>query len=70
MALPHGSWFELDESTGVDLAGADNAVSEQVATGFGTSGWNTVLCNVEKWHGEALIADVARPQRIIFGEEQ
>lgn len=70
VALPHGSWFELDEKTGIDLAGADNTISEQVATGFGTSGWNTVLCNVEKWHGEPLIADVARPQRIIFGEEQ
>ncbi|EOX2027930.1 molybdopterin-dependent oxidoreductase [Escherichia coli] len=70
VALPHGSWFELDEASGIDLAGADNAISEQVATGFGTSGWNTVLCDVKKWQGPALIPDVDRPQRIIFGEER
>lgn len=68
VALPHGSWVDLDEKTGIDKAGADNSLSEQVPTGFGTSGWNTELCKVEKWHGEPLSPDMAIPQRIIFGE--
>jgi anaerobic dimethyl sulfoxide reductase subunit A len=68
IGLPHGGWFEPDEKNGVDLAGADNSVSEQVATGFGTSGWNTVLCNIEKWTGAPLIADAQWPQRIVLSE--
>ncbi|MCL2895673.1 molybdopterin-dependent oxidoreductase [Brenneria tiliae] len=70
VGLPHGGWFELDEKNGIDLAGADNAITEQIPTGFGTSGWNTVLCNVEKWQGPALTADAAWPQRIFFSEDQ
>lgn len=68
VALPHGSWVDIDEATGIDMAGADNTISEQVATGLGTSGWNTVLCNVEKWHGKQLVEDAKLPQRIVFGE--
>lgn len=66
LGLPHGGWFELDEKNGIDIAGADNSISEQVATGFGTSGWNTVLCNIEKWSGKPLMPDDQWPQRIIF----
>ncbi len=68
LALPHGSWVELDENTGIDKAGGDNTISEQIPTGLGTSGWNTLLCKVEKWQGEPLLPDAALPQRIIFDE--
>lgn len=68
LALPHGSWAEVDEKSGIDLAGADNSVSEQVATGLGTSGWNTVLCQVSKWQGEQLTPDASWPQRIFTFE--
>ncbi|HEM6843749.1 molybdopterin-dependent oxidoreductase [Providencia rettgeri] len=66
VALPHGSWTNVDEKTGIDMAGADNTLTIQVPTGLGTSGWNTMLCNIEKWHGDQLVPDAAIPQRIIF----
>ncbi|WP_282097099.1 molybdopterin dinucleotide binding domain-containing protein [Morganella morganii] len=65
VALPHGSWTNVDETTGIDMAGADNTLTIQVPTGLGTSGWNTMLCNIEKWHGEQLTDDARLPQRII-----
>ncbi|EPU4434343.1 molybdopterin-dependent oxidoreductase [Morganella morganii] len=65
VALPHGSWTNVDETTGIDMAGADNSLTIQVPTGLGTSGWNTMLCNIEKWHGEQLTDDARLPQRII-----
>lgn len=68
VGLPHGAWAEYDEKTGIDKAGADNAITIQVPTGLGTSGWNTVTCRVEKWQGEQLTEDVKWPQRIIFSE--
>src|SRR3546814_1028633 len=57
ISLPHGRWANIDEKTGIDPAGADNVLYEQVATGLGTSGWNSGVCNVEKWHGKPPIAD-------------
>lgn len=70
LMLPHGGWFEFDEQSEVDLGGADNTISEQVPTGLGTSGWNTVLCNIEKWSGTPLMDDELWPQRIIFEEAE
>jgi anaerobic dimethyl sulfoxide reductase subunit A len=64
--LPHGAWVEMDEDKGVDKAGADNMLCGPISTGFGTSGWNTSTCSVEKWDGEPLEEDVKWPQRIIF----
>jgi anaerobic dimethyl sulfoxide reductase subunit A len=56
----------MDEDKGVDKAGADNMLCGPISTGFGTSGWNTSTCSVEKWDGEPLEEDVKWPQRIIF----
>src|SRR3546814_20007700 len=64
ISLPHGRWANIDEKTGIDPAGADNVLYEQVATGLGTSGWNSGVCNVEKWHGKPLIADARVPLRL------
>lgn len=65
IGLPHGAWVEMDEELGVDKAGADNMLCGPIATGFGTSGWNTATCNLEKWDGKPLEEDVNWKQRII-----
>jgi len=66
VGLPHGAWAEIDEKTGIDKAGADNVLTGQIPTGQGISGWNTCICQVEKWTGESLTPDHKWPQRIIF----
>lgn len=71
VAIPHGRWSDIDEKTGIDKAGTENMIYEPVATGLGTSGWNSGYCNVEKWTGEQLIADAKQPPRMpIFTEEK
>jgi len=45
VGVPHGAWVEMDEATGIDKAGADNILCGPVASGQGTSGWNS--CNVQ-----------------------
>ena len=66
IALPHGSWVDIDEKTGIDTGGADNMLCGAIATGQGTSGWNTAICNIEKYAGKAIVADVEKPQRIVL----
>ncbi|NBJ70004.1 MULTISPECIES: molybdopterin-dependent oxidoreductase [Clostridia] len=66
VALPHGAWVEMDEKEEVDKAGADNMLTAPIATGLGTSGWNTVICHVEKYQGDPLIEDAKWEQRIFF----
>ncbi len=65
IALPHGSWVDLDEKDEVDRAGADNMLVGFVPTGLGTSGYNTARCNLEKWDGKPLEEDYKWDQRII-----
>lgn len=64
VGLPHGAWVNVDPSTGIDTAGSDNFLTGSFPTGQGTSGWNTCLCNIEKYDGEPLAFDVDVPQRI------
>lgn len=68
IALPHGAWPEIDEEDGIDKAGADNILTAPLSTGLGTSGWNTQICNLEKYKGDPLLEDVKWEQRIIFPE--
>lgn len=68
IALPHGPWPQFNEEKGIDVAGCDSTIYEPVATGLGTSGWNTVVCNIEKWYGDKPLDDKLWPQRIVFGE--
>ncbi|MFA5536531.1 MAG: molybdopterin-dependent oxidoreductase [Bacillota bacterium] len=68
IGLPHGSWLEMDEGTGIDLGGCGNIICGAVPTGQGTSGWNTEICRIEKYTGKAIIPDVEKPRRVIFGE--
>lgn len=66
IGLPHGSWVDMDEATGIDRGGADNILSGQIPTGQGVSGFNTGIVSIEKYQGVPLIPDVEKPQRIIF----
>ncbi|PLR86752.1 dimethyl sulfoxide reductase subunit A [Bacillus canaveralius] len=66
IALPHGAWVEMDEKEEVDKAGADNMLTGPIPTGLGTSGWNTAICDMEKWEGEPLEADDKWKQRVLF----
>lgn len=68
IALPHGAWPDINEKDGIDRGGADNMLTTPVATGLGTSGWNTVICDIEKYKGEPLEEDMNWEQRIIFPE--
>ena len=63
--LPHGAWVDMDDDDENDTAGADNVICGGCPTGQGVSGWNTAICNFEKYDGEAIVDDAARPQRII-----
>lgn len=64
VALPHGAWADVDEETGIDRAGADNYLGGQVPNAMGISGFNSVICNIEKYTAEQLGADVDEPARI------
>jgi anaerobic dimethyl sulfoxide reductase subunit A len=67
--LPHGAWVEMDETTGVDKAGADNILNGPVSTGQGISGWNSCNVQVEKYEGPIqLDPDYKWPQRIPLKE--
>ena len=65
VALPHGAWVDLDEDEKIDRGGADNVLVGHIPTGLGTSGYNTAICNIEKWHGEQLEEDYKWKQRIV-----
>ncbi len=66
IGLPHGSWVDMDEKTGIDTGGADNILCGPISTGQGTSGWNSCVVNMEKYSGTPLTPDVQKPQRIFF----
>ena len=65
IALPHGSWIDIDEKTGIDMGGADNILSGQTPTGQGVSGFNSIIAKIEKY-SRNLIPDVEKPARIVF----
>lgn len=63
--LPHGTWIDLDEETGIDKSGSDNYLSGPVTSGQGVSGYNTTLINMEKYEGTPLTPDYLWPQRTV-----
>ncbi len=67
VGLPHGAWVNVDEKTGIDRAGSDNYLTGQVQSGQGTSGWNTCICNLEKYN-EALPEDIDVEMRIVSAQ--
>ena len=68
IALPHGSWVDLDEETGIDHGGADNVLCGPITSNSGVSGYNNYNVNFEKYSGDALIPDCEWSQRIIEAE--
>ena len=63
-----GAWPEWDEKHGVDKAGNANVLTGDITTGQGTSGWNSCLVEVKKYH-KTLIPDHKWPSRILFKKE-
>lgn len=68
LALPHGSWVDIDEETGYDKGGADNVLCGPVTSSSGVSGYNNYNINFEKYDAEQLPPDVEWPQRIVEAE--
>lgn len=66
VGLPHGAWVQMDEKNQVDTAGSDNILTGPIPTGQGIGAWNTTICQVEKWTGTPLTADVKWPLRIVL----
>jgi anaerobic dimethyl sulfoxide reductase subunit A len=64
VALPHGGQCEVDEKTGFNVGGHDNWLCYSAATGCGVAGYNTQICNFEKYSGEPLPPDIERPNMI------
>lgn len=66
LGLPHGGWVDIDEETGIDRGGADNILCGSHTSVSGVIGWNSCLIDFEKYDGEPLMADVDKPQTVIF----
>lgn len=64
VALGEGAWVEMDETLGVDKAGATNTLNGTIPTGQGEEPWNSCNVQVEKWTGAPLEPDYTWPQRI------
>jgi anaerobic dimethyl sulfoxide reductase subunit A len=67
--LGEGAWAEVDEETGIDMAGATNTLNGDIPTGQGHTGHNTCVVEVTKYEGDLnLERDHKWPQRIILKE--
>lgn len=66
VGLPHGPWVRVDETTGIDQAGAENYITGSVSRGMGASGYNTLNVEVSKYDGEPIPEDAEVPQTILF----
>lgn len=64
-----GAWTEMDDKLGVDKAGNANMLTGDITTGQGTSGWNSCLLEVAKFHKQ-LIPDHKWPARILFKKDK
>ena len=60
IVMLHGSRADYDENEGLARGGADNVLMGTESAGQGTTGFNSLLVNVCKYFGKALIKDVDR----------
>ena len=51
VAMGEGAWAQIDEDSGIDMAGATNTLNGAIPTGQGHQGWNTCNVKVEKYEG-------------------
>lgn len=65
IALPHGTWVDIDDETGIDSSGSENYISAPDTSGQGVSGYNTQLVNYEKYDGKPLEPDYLKPLKVI-----
>ena len=63
VGVPHGAWVDVDEETGIDMAGSDNYLIGSEYSGMGVSGYNNQICNIEKYNGTQLGKDCDKPAR-------
>lgn len=69
VTLGEGAWVEMDEASGIDLAGATNILNGGIYTDQGNLGFNSCNVQVEKYTGSIdLEPDYKWPQRIVFKE--
>lgn len=69
VSLGEGAWAQIDEESGIDLAGATNTLNGAIPTGQGHQGWNTCNVQVGKYTGPLeLKPDALWPQRIPLKE--
>lgn len=62
VALQDGAWFEIDESTGIDIGGCPNVLQAPKSSGGGSQSWTGTLVQVEKYTGDVnLLPDKNRP---------
>jgi len=67
--IGEGAWAEVDEETGIDIAGATNTLCGAYPSGQGHSGWNSCNVKVERYGGpDALKQDYKWDQRIPIKE--
>lgn len=63
--LDEATWVDVDESSGIDLAGCANYLVGPIKSGSGIQAWNSCNVRVEKWGGKPLDPDCAWPQRVV-----
>jgi len=69
VVIGEGAWAEVDEDTGIDIAGATNTLCGAYPSGQGHSGWNSCNVKVERYGGpDALKQDYKWDQRIPIKE--
>lgn len=68
IGLPHGSWVDIDEETGIDHGGAENVLSGGISSDSYVAGYNNYNVNFQKYDGAPLEPDVSWPQRIVDAE--
>ena len=64
VGIMHGSWSDYDEETGIDKGGSDNILFGNTTAGQGTTGFNTMIVNIEKVDDE-LTPDCDKPRRTV-----
>lgn len=60
VALPHGTWCNLNSDETMDNSGSDNWMLAPDTSGAGISGYNTNLVDYEKWTADDLPEDCER----------
>lgn len=69
LGLGQGAWVEIDDETGIDLAGSVNVLCGPNCVGHGHEAWNSCICKVEKWEGKPLKPDYQWDAHVALEED-